>query len=107
MATDALHAQRQALLSDTLAAVAPQVLITELFPFGRRILRAEFGAGAAAAEAESLVRELGECFAVGCVALTLVENRSVPLEAVSLELAEDCVCGPGGLARRIKILHAQ
>ncbi len=44
VATDALHAARLALLSDTLAETAPQVLITELFPFGRRILRAEFGA---------------------------------------------------------------
>lgn len=41
-ATSTLLAQRSALLIDHLKKETPDVLITELFPFGRRILRAEF-----------------------------------------------------------------
>ncbi|GFE50767.1 glycosyl transferase [Roseobacter cerasinus] len=38
---EVLHA-RQSLIAQTLRDEAPQVLITELFPFGRRVLRDEF-----------------------------------------------------------------
>lgn len=37
-----LMARRATHLRDTLRAIAPDVVITELFPFGRRVLRAEF-----------------------------------------------------------------
>ena len=43
-ASDALMAKRIAVVLDHLAQHPPDVLITELFPFGRRILRAEFEA---------------------------------------------------------------
>lgn len=41
-ASEDLMQRRAKLLHDTLHAVAPDVVITELFPFGRRVLRAEF-----------------------------------------------------------------
>lgn len=41
-ADDTLFDARRALLRDTLAGLAPDVLITELYPFGRRVLRHEF-----------------------------------------------------------------
>ncbi len=44
---------RQAMLLDTLTQTAPDVLITELFPFGRRILSAEFSALLRAAQAQT------------------------------------------------------
>lgn len=44
LATPALFAKRQALLLKTLAAMKPDIVITELYPFGRRILQAEFTA---------------------------------------------------------------
>ena len=44
MATADTLARREELLLGTLADLVPDVLITELFPFGRRILRAEFTA---------------------------------------------------------------
>ena len=43
-ASDAMMGDRIAALLGRLAAQAPDILITELFPFGRRILRAEFEA---------------------------------------------------------------
>ena len=43
-ATSEMLAQRSALLIAHLKKETPDVLITELFPFGRRILRAEFKA---------------------------------------------------------------
>ena len=48
--TDAL-AQRRALLVEADAAFAPDVVVTELFPFGRRVLAAEFLALVEAARA--------------------------------------------------------
>ncbi|MCE8524899.1 glycosyltransferase [Ruegeria pomeroyi] len=45
------HNVRQAALLETLTAFAPDVLITELYPFGRRSLREEFRALLAAARA--------------------------------------------------------
>ena len=42
-ASSELLAKRSALLVEHLNKKTPDVLITELFPFGRRILRAEFG----------------------------------------------------------------
>lgn len=42
--TDTLMAARKKLLLVTLAACRPDLLITELFPFGRRILKREFSA---------------------------------------------------------------
>lgn len=50
VATDAYLAARIRLARDTLDAFAPDVLITELFPFGRRILRDEFQALLSAAK---------------------------------------------------------
>ncbi|WP_299726969.1 glycosyltransferase [uncultured Tateyamaria sp.] len=50
-ASDAYRQARQDLLIATLADDAPDVLITELFPFGRRVLRDEFRALLAAAHA--------------------------------------------------------
>ncbi|MCJ2142085.1 glycosyltransferase family protein, partial [Methylobacterium sp. E-066] len=47
----ALFAQRRALLLDALADFAPDAVITELFPFGRRALAAEFLALVEAAQA--------------------------------------------------------
>ncbi|MCJ2096896.1 glycosyl transferase family 28, partial [Methylobacterium sp. J-072] len=47
----ALFAQRRALLLDALADFAPDAVITELFPFGRRALAAEFLALVEAARA--------------------------------------------------------
>lgn len=41
-ATSAYHAQRQKLLLDLLSETKPDLLITELFPFGRRNLKEEF-----------------------------------------------------------------
>lgn len=41
-ATDKMMAERAAHLLDHLSEKTPDILITELFPFGRRILRAEF-----------------------------------------------------------------
>lgn len=49
-ASDALFAQRTQILMETLESVAPDVLITELYPFGRRILRNEFKALLGAAQ---------------------------------------------------------
>lgn len=43
-ATDGYLAARQNILLDSFNSFAPDILITELFPFGRRILRAEFTA---------------------------------------------------------------
>ncbi|MEL6883509.1 MAG: glycosyltransferase [Pseudomonadota bacterium] len=50
LAPDSLFAMRQAMLLDTLNQMQPDVLITELFPFGRRILRDEFTTLLAAAQ---------------------------------------------------------
>ncbi len=44
LASEALLGERIRLLTGHLHQETPDVLITELFPFGRRILRAEFGA---------------------------------------------------------------
>lgn len=44
-------AERIRVLEETLRAHPPNVLITELFPFGRRVLREEFGAALALAKA--------------------------------------------------------
>lgn len=52
-ATDALLAERRALLLAAFKAAAPDVVVTELFPFGRRQLAAEFEALLAAAAARS------------------------------------------------------
>lgn len=41
-ASPSLHTERRAMLVSTLAQFAPDVLITELFPFGRRTLKDEF-----------------------------------------------------------------
>lgn len=41
-ADDALLARRQTMLCDAIADFEPDILITELFPFGRRVLSAEF-----------------------------------------------------------------
>ncbi|MCB8820138.1 glycosyltransferase [Microvirga rosea] len=49
--TDKDRQERRRLLLETLDAVQPQVLITELFPFGRRVLAEEFEALLAAATA--------------------------------------------------------
>jgi len=49
--TDPLLAQRVRILTTQLTQQPPDVLITELFPFGRRVLRAEFAALLAAAKA--------------------------------------------------------
>ena len=49
-ATDAMMAHRKALLLDHLSSQAPDVVVTELFPFGRRILRDEFEALLTAAQ---------------------------------------------------------
>jgi len=48
-ATDALLADRRTVLCATLTDFAPDILITELFPFGRRVLADEFKALLAAA----------------------------------------------------------
>src|SRR3712207_7951986 len=40
-ATPALHAERQRLLLGLLEAMRPQVIATEMFPFGRRAFRGE------------------------------------------------------------------
>jgi predicted glycosyltransferase len=42
--TDQILSNRQSILCQTLIAERPDALITELYPFGRRILRAEFAA---------------------------------------------------------------
>lgn len=49
-ASDALFAARQQALTDVIASFAPQIVITELFPFGRRGLKGEFTASLEAAE---------------------------------------------------------
>lgn len=49
---DRLQARRELLLA-TFQAVAPDIVVTELHPFGRRVLAAEFDALAAAVEAAS------------------------------------------------------
>jgi predicted glycosyltransferase len=41
-ATDALLQKRKELLLETFEEIAPDIVITELFPFGRRMLREEF-----------------------------------------------------------------
>lgn len=51
LAGDALLTRRQTLLCKALTDFAPDILITELFPFGRRILSAEFTALLSAAHA--------------------------------------------------------
>jgi predicted glycosyltransferase len=52
-ATPEYLSQRQNRLLETLSDFAPDVLITELFPFGRRILRTEFQALLEAAKAQA------------------------------------------------------
>lgn len=52
LATDQRYAERQTMLQDALTDYAPDVLITELFPFGRRTLKAEFLALLAAAKVQ-------------------------------------------------------
>ena len=42
VAGEDLHAARRKLLRDTLADYQPDVLLSELFPFGRRVLKGEF-----------------------------------------------------------------
>lgn len=44
VATEAFHMKRRARLLDSFAEFAPDALLTELFPFGRRSLREEFTA---------------------------------------------------------------
>ncbi|MDU9002293.1 glycosyltransferase family protein [Sedimentitalea todarodis] len=50
-ADEALFARRRTLLCEALTDFAPDILITELFPFGRRVLSAEFSALLGAAHA--------------------------------------------------------
>lgn len=52
LADPAYHHARQGALLDALAHSPPDILITELFPFGRRVLRAEFLALLEAARAQ-------------------------------------------------------
>ncbi len=52
-ATDSVLTDRQTMLLTALAQITPDVVITELFPFGRRILAAEFTALLKAADAQT------------------------------------------------------
>ena len=52
LATDSYLQQRQAMLCQALEQLVPDVLITELYPFGRRMLRHEFLALLRAAKAQ-------------------------------------------------------
>ncbi len=49
--SDAYMAERRRLLAGTLATLRPDALVTELYPFGRRVLAGEFDAAIAAARA--------------------------------------------------------
>ena len=52
-ATDALHEARRGMLKQIMAGFAPDLVITELYPFGRRSLAAEFQIVLAAAAAQA------------------------------------------------------
>jgi len=71
---------------------------------GVEFTRTEFGTGAAAGV--DLVAELGQGSGVGFVSLALVEDGSVPNEAIGLEGAEDTIGGAGDGAWRVKVLDA-